>query len=95
MRICAFSVLMIASHRGFIRTYQRVPGLHEQLSGAVPDAIRDACRSVHGANAASLSGIFGGLHQLHRQAQFSEGLDPRTGWRALLPQLKMAIMAHR
>lgn len=79
----------------FIRAYQWAPGLHEQLSGAVPDAIRDAGRSVHGADCASLPGLLGRLHQFHRHPYFSEALHACTGWSTLLPEPKMPIMADR
>lgn len=78
-----------------ICAYQGAPGMHEQLRGAVPDAVRDAGRSVHGADRASLPGLLGLLHQLHRHSDFGEALHPCTGRSTLPPQPKMAIMADR
>lgn len=74
---------------------QGAPGLHDQLRGAVPDAVRDAGCTVHGANCASLPGLLGSLHQLHRHPDLGKALHPCTSWSTMLPQPKMAIMAHR
>lgn len=92
--VCAF-VNEYCFYLSFICAYQRAPGLHEQLGGAVPDAVRDAGRPVHGADRAPLPGLLGRLHQLHRHPEFGEVLHPCTGWSTLLPQPKMAIMADR
>lgn len=78
---------------GFVRAYQRILGLHEQLGGAVPDAVGDASRAVHSADGPLLPGLLGSLHQLHSHAEFRKVLHPFRGWNALLPQPKMAIMA--
>lgn len=88
--VCAFCewVLLICA-------YQWVPGLHEQLCRAVSDAVRDSSHSVHGADCAYLPGLLGCLHKLHCHPEFSEVLHPCTGRSTLLPQSKMAIMAHR
>ena len=61
----------------------------------MPDAVGDAGRSVHGEDRASLPGLLGLLHQLHRRPDFGEVLHPCTGSSALLPQPKMAIVADR
>lgn len=86
---------LITFYYNFICTYQWAAGLHEHLCGAVPDAIRDACCSVHGANHSFLPGLLGILHQLHRHAEFSKVLHPCTGRSTLLPKPKMTIMADR
>lgn len=95
LSMCVLFANEYCFYLGFICAYQWVPGLHEQFCGAVPNAIRNAGRSVHGADRASLPGLLGRLHQLHRHPDFSEVLHPCAGWSTLLPQLKMAIMAHR
>lgn len=80
---------------GFVGAYQWAVGLHEQLSGAVPDTVGDASRAVHSPDWPLLPGLLGSLHQLHSHAEFSKVLHPFSGWNALLPQPKMAIMADR
>lgn len=92
--VCAF-VIEFCFCFSFICAYQWIPGLHEQVRGAVPNAIRDTGCSVHGTNCASLPGLLCCLHQLQRHPKFSKVLHSWTGSSILLPQQKMTIMADR
>lgn len=78
-----------------IVSYQWVAGHHEHLRGAVSDPIGNAGCPVHNSDRALLPGLLGCFHQLHRHPDFSKALHPGTGWRALLPEPKVVVVARR
>lgn len=73
---CVFLCRSLAFLLILFCAYQRAPRLHVHLCGAVPDAVGNARRSLHGADRAFLPGLFARLHQLHCQPEFGKLLHP-------------------
>lgn len=66
--------------------YQWVPGVQNELSGAVADSRRDACCAVHGAHYPPLPCFFCLLYKLNGDPELSKTLYPGARHCPFLPQ---------